>query len=400
MPHVHPWIFWITSYQLSAGPLRPAWGPRNCPMLDPSINANEVQACDEIQERPSRPHSYSCKTMASSSSKTRKLEGDASLRVSAQPVDAIIVRPLSRSTGMLERLPDSDDEEEKSVRGESSSRILKRGGSRGQRDFQARPSLAQSVPSLGADHGSPETLELYLSDNEDASDSQVSSSSNPGPSTWHEKRETQRYTSSRPRIAKQRPKAGQRSSTGFIEILDRTGSRRPPDETCDRSESQRAWSLPDAPTGISNFAQDVKIIGWKIVGLKDRLEDLGANGGVREKVGFGAYVGEHRFKLPDDSKLSQLRSAVYECEIETRSGSRIKRLRRYTDFETLRKTLRKTFPEVGYALPPLPAKSGFSRFEPAFLSKRQGRLESWLRTVLLHPLMGSSEAAKQWVLET
>lgn len=188
----------------------------------------------------------------------------------------------------------------------------------------------------------------------------------------------------------------------LIEIIDRSGSGNSPVEAADDE------TVP-GPTGHSTgaevharatytdsghmfrpishgrdhdgaFTRDVHILGWKIVGGKDKLVNASQPVPSPARGGFGAYV-------------------VYECEIETKNGAKIHRMKRYTDFEALRKELKKKLPHLRYTLPPLPAKNNFSRFEPTFLAKRQGRLDFWLRTVLLHSEMGSNEVVKKWVLE-
>ncbi|KAF9531546.1 hypothetical protein CPB83DRAFT_109829 [Crepidotus variabilis] len=49
-------------------------------------------------------------------------------------------------------------------------------------------------------------------------------------------------------------------------------------------------------------------------------------------------------------------------------------------------------------IPPLPPKSAWSRFRPAFLEKRRKLLEFWLTRVLLHPEIGGREVVREWVL--
>ena len=96
-------------------------------------------------------------------------------------------------------------------------------------------------------------------------------------------------------------------------------------------------------------------------------------------------------------------------------------MRRYNDFVDLRDNLKWAFPKLrsGGTLPKLPPKNNLcesagglvradvllrhnlpmiAKFESKFLKDRQAGLQYWLRTVLLHDQMGSSEIARKWVL--
>lgn len=188
---------------------------------------------------------------------------------------------------MLERLPNSDDEGHDVQQIAAGDRIQSDGRTQSSRPY---PAVAHSVPSIKFGEASPEKLEIYLSGDDD--ESEASASSETGPSRAGGRQQRERSPAPTSESQRQRPKPPHRSGTGCIEVVDRTGSHRPPDVAGRQSYIDDTWSPAESQIESAHFARDVRILGWKIVGLRDRLEDLGATGGVREKVGFGAYVGE------------------------------------------------------------------------------------------------------------
>ncbi|KAF8635103.1 hypothetical protein AX15_000542 [Amanita polypyramis BW_CC] len=129
-------------------------------------------------------------------------------------------------------------------------------------------------------------------------------------------------------------------------------------------QSKDIW-LEDNSGASLGFARDVNITGWTNVG--DQRE--------------GAYI-------------------VYDCAIKTKEGTTIHKHKRYSAFVDLRKALRLSLPNYLIAsIPPLPPKTPFARFRPAFLDRRRRYLQYWLSAVLLHPEVGASKAVKSWVMD-
>ncbi|KAI6010835.1 Phox-like protein [Pisolithus orientalis] len=113
------------------------------------------------------------------------------------------------------------------------------------------------------------------------------------------------------------------------------------------------------------FSRDVRISGWTSVG-----DQLG-----------GAFI-------------------VYDCAIRTKEGITIHAHKRFNDFVELYHTLKHTLPRhLLHFIPPLPPKSPFARYRPAFLDHRRRQLQSWLSVVLLHPEIGACQAVRHWVLD-
>ncbi|KAH7096391.1 hypothetical protein BKA62DRAFT_775203 [Auriculariales sp. MPI-PUGE-AT-0066] len=118
----------------------------------------------------------------------------------------------------------------------------------------------------------------------------------------------------------------------------------------------------DSVTEELTFARDVKISGWVTMG--------------------GTYV-------------------VYDCVITIKEGLCIHALKRYSAFEKLASTLRKTLPKYQHTqIPRLPPKNPLAKHRPAFLERRRRMLQAWLLAVLLHPTLGATEAARAWVLDS
>lgn len=60
-------------------------------------------------------------------------------------------------------------------------------------------------------------------------------------------------------------------------------------------------------------------------------------------------------------------------------GASFKIRKRYSEFDVLRSNLVKTFPQAGAALPEIPPKSVFHRFQTKFLEKRKVGLAHFLK---------------------
>ncbi|KAG6328860.1 hypothetical protein ID866_10229 [Astraeus odoratus] len=128
--------------------------------------------------------------------------------------------------------------------------------------------------------------------------------------------------------------------------------------------SSEIW-LGDHSGESSAFSRDVQISGWTNVG--DQRS--------------GAYV-------------------VYDCAIRTKEGTTIHTHKRYSAFTELYYALKRTLPRhLLHFIPPLPPKTPFARYRPAFLDSRRRQLQYWLSAVLLHPEIGGCEAVRYWVME-
>ncbi|KAI6098278.1 Phox-like protein [Pisolithus croceorrhizus] len=128
--------------------------------------------------------------------------------------------------------------------------------------------------------------------------------------------------------------------------------------------SHDIW-LGDHVGQSSVFSRDVRISGWTSVG-----DQLG-----------GAFV-------------------VYDCAIHTKEGITVHAHKRFSDFVELYHTLKRTLShDLLHFIPPLPPKSPFARYRPAFLDHRRRQLQYWLCAVLLHPEIGACEAVRRWVLD-
>ncbi|GHJ84078.1 hypothetical protein NliqN6_0480 [Naganishia liquefaciens] len=209
------------------------------------------------------------------------------------------------------------------------------------------------------------------------------------------------------------------SYTGPVEIIDRSGegwadSLVEEDAASDSAEvydvSSSHESLPARPNLASStssfirslpspssgaFTQDVRILGWKIVGGRTGKASVREGGG---RAGDAETAEEHGHE-EDQQKPRMGAYVVYECQVMTRQGTKILRMRRYNDFLALYNALRKAFPNAGASLPPLPPKNRLSKFEPTYLGKRQVKLQFWLKSVLLHPNLGAHEAVRRFVVD-
>ncbi|EJD39984.1 hypothetical protein AURDEDRAFT_116028 [Auricularia subglabra TFB-10046 SS5] len=91
---------------------------------------------------------------------------------------------------------------------------------------------------------------------------------------------------------------------------------------------------------------------------------------------------------------------VYDCVITTKEGLVIHALKRYSAFEKLASALRRSLPKAQHKqIPRLPPKNPLAKHRPAFLERRRRMLQAWLLAVLLHPVLGATDAAREWVLD-
>jgi hypothetical protein len=88
---------------------------------------------------------------------------------------------------------------------------------------------------------------------------------------------------------------------------------------------------------------------------------------------------------------------VWNCTVETLDGGPMKIMKRYSEFDELRRKLERTFPHAGVAMPPLPPKSVISRFRPRFLERRKAGLAYFLNCVLLNPEFSGSPVLKEFL---
>ncbi|TQV96446.1 sorting nexin-like protein [Cordyceps javanica] len=70
---------------------------------------------------------------------------------------------------------------------------------------------------------------------------------------------------------------------------------------------------------------------------------------------------------------------VWNVRVETLQGSYMDIRKRYSEFDTLRYRLMKSFPNFAAAVPSLPPKSVISKFRPKFLEKRRAGLQYFLK---------------------
>ncbi|KAJ2972287.1 hypothetical protein NQ176_g7242 [Zarea fungicola] len=70
---------------------------------------------------------------------------------------------------------------------------------------------------------------------------------------------------------------------------------------------------------------------------------------------------------------------VWNVRVETLHGSSMNIRKRYSEFDTLRHRLMKSFPNFDAAVPSLPPKSVISKFRPKFLEKRRAGLQYFLK---------------------
>eukprot|EP00039_Didymoeca_costata_P011045 m.151718 g.151718 ORF g.151718 m.151718 type:complete len:350 (+) comp15043_c0_seq5:264-1313(+) len=75
---------------------------------------------------------------------------------------------------------------------------------------------------------------------------------------------------------------------------------------------------------------------------------------------------------------------VYNVVGLKKSGEMIEAMRRYTDFQTLRKVLCRQYPALRELLPQLPEKKVIGKFKSAFLERRRAGLEQLLKSVVDH----------------
>lgn len=90
---------------------------------------------------------------------------------------------------------------------------------------------------------------------------------------------------------------------------------------------------------------------------------------------------------------------VYNCRAVTSEGTALYSRKRFSDFITLRKMLKKAFPRLRQVIPKLPPKTVVGKFRSKFLEKRRQSLEYFLACVLLHPTLGGSVIVRNWFTE-
>ncbi|GAB1733462.1 hypothetical protein NU195Hw_g9366t1 [Hortaea werneckii] len=73
--------------------------------------------------------------------------------------------------------------------------------------------------------------------------------------------------------------------------------------------------------------------------------------------------------------------------------------KRYSEFDTLRTNLVRSFPHAEAMIPALPRKSVVSKFRPWFLEQRRLGLEHFLNCILLNPEFAASPVVKGFVFE-
>ncbi|KAI7215264.1 hypothetical protein KC333_g5545 [Hortaea werneckii] len=73
--------------------------------------------------------------------------------------------------------------------------------------------------------------------------------------------------------------------------------------------------------------------------------------------------------------------------------------KRYSEFDTLRTNLVRSFPHAEAMIPALPRKSFVSKFRPWFLEQRRLGLEHFLNCILLNPEFAASPVVKGFVFE-
>ncbi|KAF9044070.1 hypothetical protein BJ165DRAFT_1479129 [Panaeolus papilionaceus] len=178
------------------------------------------------------------------------------------------------------------------------------------------------------------------------------------------------------------PRHSKKTNTTLVKPKAPTPIRAPPPESIFSADIFLADNTGNSPTGA--FAQDIQIPGWTMVG--DAITSpVGAKSTKAINVNsrtVGTYV-------------------VYDCVIQTKEGTNMHILKRYTAFEELDHALRTTVPRTLLPLiPTLPPKSALARFRPAFPDKRRKLLQFWLASVLLHPDLGGRDVVRAWVLKS
>jgi len=77
----------------------------------------------------------------------------------------------------------------------------------------------------------------------------------------------------------------------------------------------------------------------------------------------------------------------------------MKLIKRYSEFDDLRRKLTRAFPHHEAAMPPLPPKSVMAKFKTEFLEKRKAGLSYFLNCVLLHPDFAASAVLQDWLFK-
>lgn len=122
---------------------------------------------------------------------------------------------------------------------------------------------------------------------------------------------------------------------------------------------------PDSPSQSSLWAKSISIDDYVIV--------------KGSPTGLGAYV-------------------VWNCKVQTLDGGPMTIRKRYSEFEALRESLVKSFPQSTQdSLPPLPPKSAIYKFRRQFLEKRRQGLAYFLTCVMLNPEYAGSDMVKEFL---
>jgi hypothetical protein len=89
--------------------------------------------------------------------------------------------------------------------------------------------------------------------------------------------------------------------------------------------------------------------------------------------------------------------AVWTISIHTTAGGTIKLLKRYSEMDSLRRDLVRTFPDHVSEIPRLPPKKVIGNLNNKFLMQRRRGLEYFVNCVLLNPDLGNSEIVRKFV---
>ncbi|KAI1437464.1 hypothetical protein GGR50DRAFT_645163 [Xylaria sp. CBS 124048] len=88
---------------------------------------------------------------------------------------------------------------------------------------------------------------------------------------------------------------------------------------------------------------------------------------------------------------------VWNIRVETLNGSYMNIRKRYSEFDDFRWRLMQTFPGFEAAVPELPPKSVFSKFQPKFLEKRRAGLQYFLNCIMLNPEFSGSPVLREFL---
>ncbi|KAF2204624.1 Phox-like protein [Delitschia confertaspora ATCC 74209] len=128
-----------------------------------------------------------------------------------------------------------------------------------------------------------------------------------------------------------------------------------------------------------------------------RLEDHTEAGSEQCKALWAKHVTIDDYVIVSGSAPGLGAYVVWNCTVETLDGGPMKIIKRYSEFDELRRKLIKTFPHAEGAMPPLPPKSVISRFRPRFLEKRKAGLSYFLNCIVLNPEFAGSPVLKEFL---